>query len=162
MKNNKIKEELLTFLYKASKEIYVFSEDNINPTVSKIKNSDKSTTVTYSLDDYSLNDSYFGGEPYGGRLVVFHKNKPIWMMTYYGWVEDTSQIKEIYSFLFKSLLKSKKNLPYRGPLLFINEGWRYVFEFTGSHERFQAIEKIFKDEKKLYEAWFSGGFVDKK
>lgn len=35
-----------------------------------------------------MNDNFFGGEPYGGREVVFYEEKPVWMMVYYGWVAE--------------------------------------------------------------------------
>ena len=36
------------------------------------KEKDNSTSITYSKGEWEYNDNYFGGEPYGGREVVFY------------------------------------------------------------------------------------------
>jgi hypothetical protein len=61
---------------------------------------DGSHTITYSEKDWSFHDNYFGGEPFGGREVIHHKGRPVWMMVYYGGVTDSGEAAlEIYAIL---------------------------------------------------------------
>ena len=63
-----------------------------------------------------MHDNFFGGEPYGGRMVVFYKNKPIWTMVYYGWVEKTVKDPNVVYRILRSALKQMPNdAPFRGP-----------------------------------------------
>ncbi len=52
---------LCNFLVKAKKAIYASGDEN-----TKIKESDKSTTLIFEEGDFKYHDNYFGGEPYGG------------------------------------------------------------------------------------------------
>ena len=66
MKENELKK----FIFEASRASYASGDDSI-----KHKEADGSTTITYSSGEYRMHDNYFGGEPYGGREVVFLNNK---------------------------------------------------------------------------------------
>ena len=82
----------------------------------KIVNDDQSKTLTFKLGDWEYNDNYFGGEPYGGREVVYYQNKIVYMMLYYGQVDKSiSNIERIYSFLRDALKLIPLDNPYRGP-----------------------------------------------
>jgi len=154
------KKDLLHFLYEASKKIYVFSGEKPDNSVVKTKNDDGSTTVTYSLGDFSLNDNYFGGEPYGGREIVFYQDKPLWIMTYYGFVTKPELTTEIYSILFEALQKSTEESPFRGPKEYSRCSMKYSFDFDGEYDRFQGVERISQGDIVMYEAFFAGGLVD--
>ena len=45
--------------------------------------------------EWHYHDNFFGGEPYGGREVIFCHDQPVWMMVYYGEVSDKSLDKKI-------------------------------------------------------------------
>ena len=75
--------KLRKFLIKANKMGYAAGD-----TVEITKEKDGSKTIAYKDGDWMFRDNYFGGEPYGGREVIFYKDKPIWMMVYYGWVDN--------------------------------------------------------------------------
>src|SRR5687767_1897076 len=70
-----------------------------------IKESDGSTTIPYEKGEFRSHDNFFGGEPYGGRLVVFHQNKPVWIMVYYGWVAEGVQPDPVYATLRGALMR---------------------------------------------------------
>jgi len=106
-------------------------------------------------------DNYFGGEPYGGREVVFVGDKAVWMMVYYGLVHMENENKEVYSFLVESLRNTTAEMPYRGPVLFERDSWKYENKFTGNIENFSGTEKIFRDDVCVYEANYIGGLVDR-
>lgn len=148
-------EDLKLFIYKASKATYASGDESL-----KQKQTDGSTTIVFSDGDFLYHDNYFGGEPYGGREVVFYKNKPVWMMVYYGLVYEGIN-KEIYEILVEALSSSTQDMPYRGPLEYIKDNWKYENVISGEVEHFSGKEKIFKDGICVYEASYLGGFVDK-
>ena len=67
--------KLCKFLVEAKKVTYATGD-----LANKAINSDKSTTLIFENGDWKYHDNYFGGEPYGGREVVFFKNQPIYIM----------------------------------------------------------------------------------
>lgn len=80
------------------------------------KEEDGSTTITYPKGDWKFHDNFFGGEPYGGREVVFFQGQPLWMMVYYGWVDQSVQdFPQIYTVLREALKRPLESLPIRGP-----------------------------------------------
>ncbi|MBI4009168.1 hypothetical protein HY357_02965 [Candidatus Roizmanbacteria bacterium] len=46
-----------------------------------------STTIWYKRGNWKMHDNFFGGEPYGGRSVIYYKNKPVHITVYYGNVD---------------------------------------------------------------------------
>src|SRR5207245_10498296 len=86
---------LLQFLLDASRRGYA-----AGGSVVKVKEADHSTTIVLEVGKWRFHDNYFGGEPYGGREVVFLEGRPVWMAVYYGWVEGASAGAErVYAFL---------------------------------------------------------------
>lgn len=153
MNNSELKE----FILKASRATYASGDSSM-----RIKQPDGSTTINYSSGDYVYHDNYFGGEPYGGREVVFYKNNPIWMMVYYGFVLPGMNNGEVYGFLTKALSNSTVEMPYRGPEKYEEGEWIYENNFSGDVEKFSGTEKICKSGMCIYEASYIGGAVDKK
>jgi len=91
-------QNLKEFLVKAKKNTYASGDKS-----KKIIESDKSTTLIFIDGDFKYHDNYFGGEPYGGREVVFFKDEPVYMMVYYGLVDKkVNDFREIYKILQKS------------------------------------------------------------
>ncbi|MFA5935180.1 MAG: DUF5680 domain-containing protein [Candidatus Paceibacterota bacterium] len=148
------KDTLKEFILKASRATYASGNESI-----KQKQSDESTTIVFEDGEYRYHDNYFGGEPYGGREVIFFNNKPVWMMVYYGLVHNNTEAKEVYPFLVQSLSNTTLDMLYRGPTLFEKENWKYTNDFKGDVENLSGIEKIFKDNVCVYEASYMGGFV---
>lgn len=127
------------------------------------KEKDFSTTISYQEGDFKMHDNFFGGEPYGGRMVVFYKNKPVWMMVYYGWVEKIVKDPNIVYGILRSALKQMPNsAPFRGPKIFKDKELVYENKWNGEIERFSGEEKISKAGKQLYFAQYAGGLVDQR
>ena len=150
-------DELRQFIHNASKKTYASGDENLRK-----KNDDGSTTIVYEEGDYRYHDNYFGGEPYGGREVVFHKGKPLWMMVYYGWVVEGIDSDEVYGILTKALSNSALDMPYRGPKEYIDGDLKYVNNMEGDVENFKGEEKILKGDTLLYTARYIGGLVDRR
>lgn len=151
-------DKLKEFLVQAKKATYASGDD-----VSKIVESDHSKTLSFQEGDFRYHDNYFGGEPYGGREVVFLKNEPIYMMVYYGWVEkDVLEFKEIYRMLQRALLLIPIENPYRGPHEYKEGDYRYLNNFTGEIDRFSGEEWIEHRGREVYRARYEGGLIDQR
>ncbi len=146
---------LKQFILEASRATYASGDQTI-----KKKQPDGSTSIEYKNGGYAFHDNYFGGEPYGGREVVFLDDKPVWMMVYYGRVYPSIVTKDVYVFLVESLSNSTLEAPYRGPQLYENNTWKYENKLTGEVDNFSGTEKIFRNGICVYEASYLGGFVD--
>jgi|TARA_Y100000310_G_scaffold55491_1_gene50864 hypothetical protein len=147
---------LCKFLAKAKKATYAAGDS-----AKKIAENDKSTTLVFEDGDLKYHDNYFGGEPFGGREVVFHKNEPIYIMVYYGLVdESTPDFKAVYKFLQKALLLIPEDRPFRGPDKFTENDLTYTNSCTGEIGNFFGEETIMRAGKEIYKARYSGGFVD--
>jgi hypothetical protein len=128
-----------------------------------IKEKDGSTTISFKSGNFRMHDNFFGGEPWGGREIVFYKEKPIWIMVMYGWVEPSfTDFKTVYKFLQKSLRQQPEDLPLRGPKLFEDEDFVYKNKVNGNLENFVGEEFIFEKEKQIYVTNYSGGLVDQR
>lgn len=149
------KNTLKEFILLASRATYASGDDSIRK-----KQSDGSTTIEFVDGRYKFHDNYFGGEPYGGREVVFLNDKAIWMMVYYGVVHIKNSNAEVYGFLTESLRNTTVEAPYRGPALFEKDNWKYENALTGEVENFSGTEKIYRDGECVYEASYIGGLVD--
>lgn len=155
MENKFTNEQLKQFIYAASQATYASGDESI-----KVKQSDGSTTIEYREGDFAFHDNYFGGEPYGGREVVFHAGKAVWMMVYYGFVHIEIGNAKVYGILMEALRNTTEDMPYRGPVVFAKENWRYENKIEGGVENFSGIEKIYRDGECVYEAKYIGGLVD--
>lgn len=156
MKPNK--KSLLKFLVDVARSGYASGE-----AAQTKKEKDRSTTITHISGDWRMHDNFFGGEPYGGREVVFYKNKPVWIMVYYGWVnKDQNDIDEIYKFLQESLSHFPESTPLRGPKNYKKGDFVYINSWKGDIERFSGTEKIVRSGEEIYSAWYCGGLVDQR
>ncbi len=126
------------------------------------KEKDGSTTITFESGPFRMHDNFFGGEPYGGREVIFFEGKAVWMMVYYGNVKEGINQKEVYKFLQKALSLVPEDMPLRGPKDFKEGEFKYTNHWQGSIENFSGEETIFKNEKEIYQAQYSGGLVDQR
>ena len=148
--------KLCKFLVKAKKSTYASGDD-----AKKIINDDKSTTMLFDDGDWKYHDNYFGGEPYGGREVVFFKNTPIYMMVYYGWVIKGVAFSSIYKTLQGALSLMPKDKPFRGPKKYNHNDMEYTNVFEGNIDNFFGEEIIMSaDNEEIYKAKYIGGLID--
>lgn len=123
------------------------------------KEADGSTTISYERDGWRLHDNFFGGEPYGGRTVVLHEARPVWMMVYYGWVAESADASLVYSVLRKALMQAPEAHPFRGPAEWRDGAFLYTNAWRGEVERFAGDEHIALGEQQIYSASYAGGLV---
>ncbi len=151
--------ELRAFLIKAKKSTYAAGES-----ARKVIQEDKSTTMVFEEENWKYHDNYFGGEPYGGREVVFFHGEPAYMMVYYGWVdENVADVKLVYGILQSALTCVSEDKPFRGPKKYVQDELIYVNHFEGEIENFFGHEMILNENgEKMYEARYIGGLVDQR
>ena len=153
------KKRLCKFLATAKRSTYAAGE-----TAKKIVEDDKSTTLIFEDGDLKYHDNYFGGEPFGGREVVFLQNEPIYIMTYYGLVDESvSDFEAVYKILQKALSLIPEDHPYRGPKEYIEDGLIYKNSYTGEIDNFFGEETISSaGGNEIYKAKYNGGFVNQR
>jgi hypothetical protein len=127
----------------------------------EVKESDGSTTIWYESGDWRFHDNFFGGEPYGGRTIISYKNKPVWIMVYYGWLDAVSNVNEAYLFLRKAL-RAEREDGFRGPRKFAEGKFKYINNWQGTLENYSGKEEIYLDGDLIYTATYMGGLVDQR
>ncbi len=155
--------DLEIFLINAKKETYANS--NIEKvTSSRLGSNDYHYEEVINGKKYAYHDTYFGGTKFMGEEVVYcDSNKPIWGMNYYGVTFDESLGEEAMDNALRPALmqvgEDKNVISTRGPSKFENNGYTYFFKTTGSIEKFDGIEQIYKDDILIYELHCSGGII---
>ena len=127
-----------------------------------IKNVDGSTTIPYEKGPWRSDDTFYGGEPYGGRIIVFYEDKPHWMMVYYGWVEEGIDHDMVYKILQNALMKMPAEYPFRGPEKYEEGDYTYLNEWQGDVENYSGKETISDGNSAIYTASYIGGLVDQR
>ena len=147
---------LLQFLIDASRRGYAAGSSAV-----KTHEADHSTTIVLEQGEWRFHDNYFGGEPYGGREVVFFRDQPVWMAVYYGQV-DGANVDAVYSFLQRALSRAPVEFPVRGPEIFTEGRLSYRNGYKGGVASFSGEETIHDDGRLLYTAHYAGGLVDQR
>ena len=127
-----------------------------------IKEHDGSTTINFEKGSWRSHDNFFGGEPYGGRVIIFHDNKPYWMMIYYGWVAEGIKTDPVYAILRNALMQMPKDAPFRGPREYEKNNYIYSNAWIGDVERYSGEEQITEDGELIYKTNYMGGLVDQR
>ncbi|MCL5439013.1 MAG: DUF5680 domain-containing protein [Patescibacteria group bacterium] len=145
---------LVGFLIRSKKEGYALGSKNI------IREKDGSYSTRFKEGDFDFHDNWFGGEPFGGREVVKFKEKPYWMMVYYG--ADLTGKELVIPTLIKALSNMPIDFPARGPQVFEEGQFRYENEWEGGIEQFSGEEQILSNGERMYSAKYMGGLVDQR
>lgn len=154
MKIKSLKDYLLTI----SKEGYATNDEK-----EWKKESDGSTTIANNHGSWNMNDNFYGGEPYGGREIVFFEGKPHWIMVYYGQVsKKVNDVGKIYAFLQKALANTDIDFPLRGPKELDEGDLKYENNWSGTISEFNGHEKILLNGDEVYSASYLGGLVDQR
>ena len=150
--------KLCQFLVTAKKQTYAAGDK----AVKKVEK-DKSTTITFDQGDWRYHDNYFGGEPFGGREVVFFQGQPVYIMVYYGWVDaSVTDFNQVYAVLQKALSQIPEDRPFRGPEQMTEGNFSYSNTFSGQVDNFSGQEAITRDGKVIFTTKYIGGLVDQR
>lgn len=149
--------ELRQFLVDSNKAGYAGGDEK-----KWVKEPDGSTTIPFEKGSWRSHDNFFGGEPYGGRTVVFNEGQAVWMMVYYGRVAEGVEANSVYNVLRGALMGMPEDHPYRGPEEFKQNDLTYQNKWSGELDKFSGEEVIIQGEKVIYKAHYLGGEVDKR
>lgn len=155
--------EIEKFLIEAKKNTYA------NASAEKIVSSregshDYEYSANYNGVDYKYHDTYFGSTKFMGEEVVYSNSLIIWGMNYYGVTLDESLSEEAVDMALRpALMEVGKDgfLPLRGPREFINGEYKYTFSVEGTFENFIGEERIYKNDKLVYQLHCHGGNIKK-
>lgn len=150
-------DDLCSFLLESNQTGYAGGQEK-----EWVKEHDGSTTIEYTQGNFRSHDNFFGGEPYGGRLVVFHEHKPVWLMVYYGWVVEGVNPDEVYTVLREALQQIPSEAPFRGPRQLRHGEYLYSNDWQGTVERYTGREQITRNGSLVYQADYLGGLVDQR
>ena len=142
--------EITDFLIRAKKKTYAgkgSESKSIRPGSHDLK---------YEEGDLIYVDTFYGGEGFLGEEVVWMKNTPVYGMNYCGRVIGDSFSGD---FLKAALQSVSRDMPYRGPSFFEEQGFVYQCKVSGDMTWFQGYEDICYDNEKIYECYFHGGVI---
>ena len=128
-------------------------------TANTTKEKDGSRTIEFTAGDYQMHDNFFGGEPYGGRLVIFYRNEAIYMEVCYG--KTSKPADEVYAFLREALQHPEEDKPYRGPAEYKKGNFTYKSTVQGDISDHTVNEWIYEGDTEIYSAIVVGGLVDR-
>lgn len=148
-------EQLKQFLIKAKNAGYAAGGESVSN-----KEEDGSNSTRFEEGNLKFHDNWFGGEPFGGREILFYQGKPYWMMVYYG--SDNQSAVGTIPVLLKALSNPPAELPVRGPKLLKDGEYRYENNWSGGIEKFSGKEVIYYQGKQVYKANYIGGLVDQR
>jgi hypothetical protein len=141
----------LTAFYLRSQQPHAFGQAEIQ------KHSNGAKIITFKEDPWKMIDTFYGGEPYGGSLVIEHDGRAVWMQVYYGQVFDTKlSVKEVYDFLRLALREPSPEHPFRGPDSFKQGSLEYRDQPQGDFIAYSGEESISEDGKEIYRAKYLG------
>lgn len=150
-------EALRTFLVKSNEAGYAGGDEK-----KWTREDDGSLTIVFEDGPWRSHDNFFGGEPYGGRTVVFHQGRPAWLLVYYGWVAEESDPDRLYGVLKNALKQMPTDAPYRGPKRYEEDPFSYTNQWEGGIDRFIGRETIQEGSSLVYRADYVGGSVDRR
>lgn len=149
---------LLQFLREAHRRGYAAGQSAVT-----LREADHSSTIVYEAGHWRFHDNYFGGEPFGGRAVAFLENRPVWMVVYYGRVDDPgTDVQVLYAFLQRAMLLAPDDFPVRGPDQFTDTPFGYRNVRRGDIANFVGEEIIDCRGRSVYTAQYAGGLVDRR
>lgn len=107
----------------------------------------------FASGDWRYQDIYCGSSHFSGSETVWHRDVPVWRMSYAGHVTG-----EPFSgdFLKEALLLGTEAQPCRGPQFYHRGDWTYLCRSEGTLEWICGQEQIFYREHPVYELRFHG------
>ena len=143
--------EFVQFLILAKKNTYAGDGNLSAPSRPASKD------LSFNQGDYLYLDTYLGSVDFIGEEAVWHLQKPLWAMNYYG-VMLTDEIPEGFSHCLKGALQNAPvEAPFRGPRRFEDGPFEYTCQWKGDLDRFEGTEQIRFNGKVIYELTFHGG-----
>ncbi len=147
--------ELYTFLKDAGVNTYFGDPVYIEPERPGFKE------LEYKHGDWHYRDSYTGFTRSRGMDVVRYKEEIVWSSSYGGGVVQGKEdlTGECFAFLKKAMSQKDDSQNVRGPDLFEDSGWKYVYTQHGNIDEFSGNEEIYFKEDLIFFHKIIGGLV---
>jgi len=165
-----VKIDFLPFLLKAKQKTWAANANSAPLHMPGFKLHD------FSQDALHYKDAYTGFTGFSGLETVYCLSQPIWCMSYHGrliqippdiamqealgimrnHLPEHSFAKKVYAFLKQALLANKNILRFRGPESFVQNNFEYECDQSGDCDWFEGFEKIYYQERQVYECKYSG------
>lgn len=151
------RQELSDFISKAAKATYAGGGK-------PVKNPERPGFVelVYPQGDFSYRDSYTGFYRSRGMEVVRFEGNPVWSSSYGGGIigEDESIANQTFGFLKKAMSSEERGFDsFRGPHLFKEGDWEYVYKQDGDVFEFSGYEEIYYKSKLIFFHRMIGGVI---
>ena len=132
-----------------------------DPNSKYVNNGKNGKILNLTIDNFTYEDEFYGGEPYCGNETIWENGKDIFRCVYWGKVVSGINFSDIYSFLRKALAKGPNGeLVHRGPNEYVEGDLKYTNSIEGDISEFRQTERIFMNDKEVYVAYFIGGRVN--
>jgi hypothetical protein len=145
--------QFVKFLIKAKQNTYAGS--GVLTQSSRVTSKD----FSFREGDFSYLDTYLGETHFIGEEAVWHAQKPVWGMNYYGRILVDKTPPGFGEFLKSALLQVPIEMPYRGPEEIITADFSYTCCVDGNLEWFKGQEFISHQGKRIYQLDFLGGVI---
>jgi len=132
-----------------------------DPNTIYLDNGKDGKVLKQTIDNYTYEDEFFGGEPYCGNETIWDKGNVIFRCVYWGKVDKGCSFNDVYNFLKKSLALGPTGLAvHRGPENFSDGEFKYTNVSRGDIHEFYSEERIFFKDIEVYSSYFLGGDVN--
>ncbi len=119
--------------------------------------------LEYSQGPFLYRDIYVGESTFAGQEIVYESGKPVWTMSYAGYISpgvDSKDVEELVKLLHLALMRVSPLEPFRGPGRVDEGALTYSNEVHGKLDRFFGEETIARGaDARLYELHYGGGLV---
>ena len=150
------KEELTQFLLKARTKTYAGTGDKAEPAFNG------STQLEHKEGDWFYRDVYYAGKGvFMGLEAVYHKDKAVWSMSYYGSYKGTPD-EEMDKILRGALMENWQTTRTWKKVEWEKDEYKYICEpdFEGSIDELAGLETISKGGKEIYKFFYAGGLIE--
>jgi hypothetical protein len=146
---------LRDFIVQAKRAYYVGSGKPAEP--SRLGSHD----LTFESGDWSYRDSYVGGTDFLGQETVWHRGRPVWAMSYYGYIMrpdliDAQRAGETIKAALSAMYAEGRFL---GGFEWTGPNGQYVDASEGEFGHFRGREVILVGGVDAYALEYFGGMV---
>lgn len=117
--------------------------------------------VSFTDGEWRYLDSYFGGADFIGQEVVWHEEKAVWAMNYYGYILQPSLIdaQQVGDVIKQSLALLYAGNRFLGGFEHIVGDYAYRDANKGDARQFHGVEIILYEGEEVYRLDYHGGEI---
>ena len=147
------KDKLTTFLLSARKNTYAGNAGETKPFLPG------SRQFEFTEGEFLYRDIFnIGNNKFAGLETIYHNNKPVWSMSYYGNFESLSE-EEVDKVLRKALSEKWDKVRLWNDVEYTIDDYVYSNNGSGDIDEFDGSEKLEKNGKTVYYFYYASGFM---